>query len=122
MKLSALHLEFAWTRLSKELSWTRNLPIIVSHTEMIEGPKIAKESAGFPDPVKDGRICELCGGRTFSILHGWQPGNRWTPTALPIAVWKCTCGFTFLHPVPAADQLPDKGDWWSSERKVFTRK
>jgi hypothetical protein len=55
---------------------------------MIEGPKIAKESAGFPNPVEDGRICELCGGRTFSILHGWEPGNRWNPTTIPIAVWE----------------------------------
>jgi 2-polyprenyl-3-methyl-5-hydroxy-6-metoxy-1,4-benzoquinol methylase len=89
---------------------------------MIEAAKIAEQSVNIPDPAEDGRICELCGGRTFSILHAWESGNRWNPTAMPIAMWKCTCGFTFLHPVPTSDQLPDKGDWWSDQRKVFTRK
>jgi hypothetical protein len=54
---------------------------------MIELPKIAKQLAGFPNPGEAGRICELCGGRTFSILHGWESGNRWNPTAIPIVTF-----------------------------------
>jgi 2-polyprenyl-3-methyl-5-hydroxy-6-metoxy-1,4-benzoquinol methylase len=89
---------------------------------MIEAPKIARQSTNFPEPAEDGRVCELCGGRTFSILHGWEPGNRWNPISMPIAMWKCTCGFTFLHPIPTVDQLPDEGDWWSGQRNVFSRR
>ena len=89
---------------------------------MIEAPGIEKQSANFPNPVKDGRVCELCGGRNFAILHAWEAGNPWNPTAIPIAMWRCACGCTFLHPVPTSDQLPDQGDWWSGQRKKFSRK
>ena len=89
---------------------------------MIEAPGIEKQSANFPNPVKDGRACELCGGRNFAILHAWEAGSPWNPTAMPIAMWRCACGCTFLHPVPTSDQLPDQGDWWSEQRKKFSRK
>src|SRR5260370_42232549 len=69
-----------------------------------------------------GRVCELCGGRNFAILHAWEAGNPWNPTAIPIAMWRCACGCTFLHPVPTSDQLPDQGHWWSEQRKKFSRK
>jgi ubiquinone/menaquinone biosynthesis C-methylase UbiE len=76
----------------------------------------------FPHPANDGRICELCGGRIFSMLHNWKADDRRNAAGIPIAVWKCTCGFTFLHPVPSVDQLPDEGDWWSDKRQTFSRK
>jgi hypothetical protein len=41
---------------------------------MIEAPGIAKQSTSFPNPVKDGRACELSGGRNFAILHGTKQG------------------------------------------------
>ncbi len=89
---------------------------------MIEGQTAQRGKEKFPDPAIDGRMCELCGGRTFSMLHSWEADNRWNPAGTPIAVWKCACGFTFLHPVPSIDQLPDEGDWWSGKRKRFSRK
>ena len=89
---------------------------------MLEPRTTVSAAQKFPDPALDGRVCELCGGRTFSMLHSWDVGNRWNAAAIPIAVWKCSCGFTFLHPVPSVDQLPDEGDWWSGERKQFSRK
>lgn len=40
-------------------------------------------------PQEDGRACDLCGGREFSLLHEWPVGDRWNPATIPIAVWKC---------------------------------
>jgi SAM-dependent methyltransferase len=74
------------------------------------------------DPLKDGRCCDLCGGRSFRRLHAWPVGDPWNPAAIPFAVWLCECGLVFLHPVPTAGQLPDRGDWWSANRKEFRRR
>ena len=89
---------------------------------MIEPSRTGTTASKYPDPAEDGRACELCGGRNFSLVHAWDASDRWNPTAMPLAMWKCGCGFTFLHPVPSVDQLPDEGDWWSAQRKAFSRK
>jgi SAM-dependent methyltransferase len=89
---------------------------------MTETPRIATRSSGFPDPAEAGRVCELCGGRNFSIMHSWNTGDSWNPAAVPIAMWKCTCGCSFLHPIPTSEQLPGQGDWWSEQRKPFRRR
>ncbi len=73
--------------------------------------------ASCPDPASCGYRCCLCGGRTFKCLHQWPVGDPWNPARIPIAVWQCQCELVFLHPVPAADQLPGGGDWWSGRRK-----
>ncbi len=73
-------------------------------------------------PQEDGRACDLCGGREFSLLHEWPVGDRWNPATIPIAVWKCACGLAFLHPVPQPEQLPAKGEWWSQARKQTRRR
>jgi hypothetical protein len=86
---------------------------------MTEARTIAKQSADFPNPTKDGRACELCGGRNFAMLHAWEAGNPWNPAAIPIAMWKCACGCTFLHPVPTSDQLSDQGDWWVLQKAHY---
>src|SRR5207249_757435 len=31
--------------------------------------------------------------------------------------WRCGCGLVLLHPVPAPEELPAGGEWWSLERK-----
>jgi 2-polyprenyl-3-methyl-5-hydroxy-6-metoxy-1,4-benzoquinol methylase len=74
------------------------------------------------NPQADGRICDLCGGREFSLLHEWPVGDKWNPASIPIAVWKCRCGLAFLHPVPEPHQLPDRGEWWSGQRRQFRRR
>jgi 2-polyprenyl-3-methyl-5-hydroxy-6-metoxy-1,4-benzoquinol methylase len=89
---------------------------------MIESPGAVAESGFFPDPATEGRLCDQCGGRDFSRLHGWRVGDFWNPTAMPIAIWRCACGCTFLHPVPSSGQLPGEGDWWSGQRKEFRRR
>lgn len=76
----------------------------------------------FRDPARDDRVCELCGHRQFSLVHSWGAEDRWNMASIPIAIWKCQCGAAFLHPVPTADQLPDRGDWWSQRRKKFCRR
>ena len=67
-------------------------------------------------------MCDLCGGREFTLLHEWPVGDRWNPAKMPIRIWKCRCGLAFMHPVPQAQELPDKGDWWSQERRKFRRR
>ena len=73
------------------------------------------------DPASDGRSCDLCGGKKFSFLHGWEVGDRWNTATIPIAVWKCECGLVILHPVPTPAQMPDQGEWWSNKRVKFQR-
>lgn len=79
------------------------------------------ETAQFPNPADSGRSCYLCGGRDFEFLHGWEVGDSWNPASIPLAVWSCRCGLVLLHPVPAEQQLPDHGDWWSKNRKPKRR-
>jgi SAM-dependent methyltransferase len=79
------------------------------------GPSAA---ATVRDPAADGRACDVCDGRAFRLLHAWPVGDPWNPATIPIAVWTCLgCGLVLLHPVPAQDQLPDRGEWWSLGRK-----
>jgi SAM-dependent methyltransferase len=88
---------------------------------MIDNRRLTR-SADFRDPREDGRVCELCGGREFSLLHAWNPDDPWNMATILIAVWQCRCGFTFLHPVPTSNQLPDSGDWWSPLRRQPSRR
>ena len=65
-----------------------------------------------PSPQEDGRACDLCGGRDFTLLHEWPVGDRWNPAKIPIRIWKCTCGLAFMHPVleshaPSAPPVQD---------------
>ena len=74
-------------------------------------------------PQATGRCCDLCGGTQFRKRHDWDVGNRWNPATIPIAVWDCeSCQLVTLHPVPTAQQLPDSGDWWSSQRRDMRRR
>ncbi len=82
----------------------------------------APEEKRLPTPQEDGRVCDLCGAREFSLLYRWPVGDRWNPASIPVAICKCTCGLAFLHPVPQPHQLPEKGDWWSRQRKQFRRR
>ena len=68
-------------------------------------------------PAGDEGGCDLCGSRSFSLLHTWEVGDSWNPAAIPLTIWKCECGLVFLRPVPTRDQLPDQGEWWSTKRK-----
>ncbi|MEK6233507.1 MAG: class I SAM-dependent methyltransferase [Planctomycetales bacterium] len=74
-----------------------------------------------PTPSDDERACCLCGGEDFQRLHEWKPREGWNPASIPIAVWKCSCELVLLHPVPAPEQMPDDGDWWSRQRKSKRR-
>ena len=69
------------------------------------------------NPVQDGRLCDLCGGCNFRLLHQWAVGDRWNPASVPIAVWQCDCKMVMLHPVPGPEQLPGGGEWWTGERQ-----
>ena len=69
------------------------------------------------NPVQDGRSCDLCGGRSFRLLHEWAAGDRWNPASIPIAVWQCDCKLVMLHPVPLPAQLPGGGEWWTRQRQ-----
>ena len=74
-------------------------------------------------PQATGVRCDLCGGGQFTLLHEWPVGDFWNPATVPIAVWQCDqCRLAFLHPVPTAAQLPDAGDWWSTDRRQFQRR
>ena len=57
-------------------------------------------------------VCDLCGGRDFTLLHEWPVGDRWNPAKIPIRIWKCTCGLAFMHPLlkshaPSAQPVQD---------------
>ncbi len=73
------------------------------------------------DPARDGRRCYLCAGGEFWLLHEWPVGDEWNPASIPIGVWRCACGVVFLHPVPGPLELPERGDWWSGERRRHRR-
>ena len=68
-------------------------------------------------PASDEGGCDLCGSRSFSLLHTWEVGDTWNPATVPLTIGKCECGLVFLRPVPTKDQLPDEGEWWSTKRK-----
>lgn len=75
-----------------------------------------------PNPAEAGVACRLCGGSRFSLRHEWDVDDRWNQTAIPLAVWDCDdCGLVMLHPVPTAEELPDRGDWFSPSRKDMSR-
>ena len=74
------------------------------------------------DPQDERRICCLCGGRAFELVHQWAVDHPRNPCPIPLAVWQCGCGLAFLHPLPTAGQLPDGGDWWSPHRNVIRRR
>jgi len=75
------------------------------------------------NPADHGVCCDLCGDHRFELLHAWAVGDAWNPALIPIAVWQCQqCELVILHPVPAAEQLPDEGDWWSARRQRFNRR
>lgn len=69
------------------------------------------------DDPHAGYACMLCGGKNFQPLHRWEVGDAWNPASIPLTVWKCECELVFLYPVPTPDQLPEQGDWWSTQRK-----
>ena len=76
-----------------------------------------------PSPQETNSLCDLCGSGQFTQLHEWPVGDFWNPATIPIAVWQCAqCQLVFLHPVPTAAQLPDAGDWWSTDRRQFQRR
>lgn len=80
-------------------------------------------TAEITHPADAGICCDLCGSQRFQLLHEWAVGDFWNPASIPIAVWQCQdCTLVILHPVPTAAQLPDEGDWWSHERRRFSRR
>ena len=72
-------------------------------------------------PQQDGRRCCLCGGTTFRLLHSWEVGHPRNGASIPLSVWQCRCELVLLHPLPTPNQLPEDGDWWSSQRKLLMR-
>ena len=73
-------------------------------------------------PADAGRLCDLCAGDRFRMLHEWPVGDRWNPATVAIAVWECEgCNLVMLHPAPTPAQLPEQGEWWTKSRKQFRR-
>ena len=81
------------------------------------------EVAGFQarSPQHDGRSCDLCGGREFTLLYEWsrrslEPG---TDAARDLEI-QLRAG------VPdrcrGTHELQDSGEWWSGKRRQFRRR
>lgn len=76
-----------------------------------------------PNPASRGVTCSLCGGSHFKLRHEWDVGDYWNQTRIPLALWDCAdCGLCILHPVPAEDDYPGQGDWFSGEKRDLARK
>jgi 2-polyprenyl-3-methyl-5-hydroxy-6-metoxy-1,4-benzoquinol methylase len=75
------------------------------------------DDASVVDDPHDSYACVLCGGRRFQRLHHWEVGDVWNPASIPLSVWQCQCELVFLYPVPTPEQLPEQGDWWSTQRR-----
>lgn len=73
------------------------------------------------NPYESGRICNLCGGTSFRLLHEWEPEHPRNSAAITVGFWECDCKLAFLDPVPKLVQLPSNGDWWTTERKEVRR-
>ncbi len=73
------------------------------------------------NPVESGRICNLCGGTSFRLLHAWEPEHLRNSAAITVGFWECACKLAFLDPLPQLVQLPSNGDWWTTERKEVRR-
>ena len=73
-------------------------------------------------PGDAGRCCALCGRRDYRLLHQWEPGHPRNSATVLLGMWQCECGLAILHPLPAQDQLPENGDWWTESRKKIFRR
>ncbi|HEY5311873.1 MAG TPA: class I SAM-dependent methyltransferase, partial [Pirellulales bacterium] len=86
------------------------MSVIVEHDDATAVARPSSEPPGW--------ACDLCGGLRRRPLHQWPVGDAWNPASIELCVWQCeTCRLVCLHPVPAAHELPNAGDWWSGSRR-----